>query len=152
MSEFLLDAQEYRDSVLTSGAITFPRARLRTAAALVAALALDGCAPPRPPVVLQQTAVAPVGPAYAIVVAVRQIPGSGAAASDPQTAILDAMGLIQTAANGASSEIVVRTDDGHAISVVRSSAADPASNLRVGERVRVVPGGLLRLAPAVPQG
>ena len=152
MSEFLRDGEKCRDSVLLSTVITLPGGRHSLVAALVTALAITGCAPPKPPVILQQTAVAPVGPAYATVVAVREIPATGAPASDPRAAILNAMGLPQAATNGGSSEIVVRKDDGTALSVVQTSSADLASRPRVGERVMVEPSGLPRLVPALPQG
>ena len=152
MSEFLRGAQKYRESVLSGRRITLPLAQLGCAAALLTASLLTGCAPTRPPVVMQQSAVAPAGPAYATVVAVRDIPASGAGGNNPRSAVLTAMGLAQTAEQGASSEIVVRTEDGAALSVVEPDAANPAANLKVGAKVMVVRGGLLRLVPAPPEG
>ena len=145
----LQDGQETRGLVWSHGKITLSRPRRAgVGVSLVLALSLVGCAPARPPVIQPQATGAPTGPSYATVAAVRPIRTPGAGASDPGTAILDAMGVSREMAAGASSEIVVRTDRGETLSVVQPSAA----NLTPGERVMVVPGGLPRLVPLPPQG
>jgi hypothetical protein len=150
MSVILRAAQEHRAAVRPIAAITFPRAGLRCCTVLgMAAVALFGCAPAKPPILAPQAAVAPGGPAYATVATVRPIPAFAAAGGGGQAAILAAMSIPQSAmgTSGASSEIIVRTDGGETLSVVEPDSA----GLALGERVIVVRGGLLRLVPSSPR-
>ena len=124
--------------------ITFSRADFNgVGIAFLAALGLLGCAPASPPIAQPQPQTEPEGPGYATVAAVRPIVNPRATEFDPQKAILAAMGLpwAPGAAIGASSEIVVRTDGGEIPSVVQPDPGAPASSLKLGERVMVVPGG-----------
>ena len=153
MSVGLHDAQEDRGAVWRFVAITFLRARFRALSVpLLMAIGLVGCATVTPPVLeaqgSKQAAVVPTGPDYATVAAVRPIRVFAAAADDPQAAILAAMNGSDSAAapGSASSEIIVRTDNGETLSVVQPDS----SRLTPGERVMIVPGGLPRLVPVLP--
>ena len=152
MSNRLHCAKKVRGAVWKRPLITF----LRTGFGgfglpLTVALALCGCAPAMPPVTQSQVALAPdgpaSGPAYGTVSAVRPVHGYGATGSDPQAAILAAMGMASTT-GGTLSEIVVHMDNGGTLSVVQRHAADPAPVEKVGERVMVLPGGQPRLVAA----
>jgi hypothetical protein len=133
MSEKLHGAQEARGSVWPTGRITFLRG---IATPLTAVLALSGCAP------------SPVARAYATVAAVRPIGSFASSGSDPDAAILPAMGVSSAvgSVSGAMSEIIVHTDSGETLSVVQPSTVA----LAPGERVIVLPGSGRRLVPAPP--
>ncbi len=148
MSAGLRNAQKDRGAVWLTAPITFARASWKP---LIVVAALAGCAPPRPPVTQDspaEMAAGLQGPAYATVASVRPIGGFGTAETNPDAAILPAMGVASSAmpSGRASSEIVVRTDGGETLSVVQPDAA----GLSPGERVMVLPGGLPRLTPVSP--
>ena len=150
MSEKLHGAQEARGSVWPTRRITFLRG---IATPLTAVLAFSGCAPARPPALQQQatvsaTAPSPVARAYATVAAVRPIGSFASSGSDPDAAILPAMGVSSAvgSVSGAMSEIIVHTDSGETLSVVQPSTVA----LAPGERVIVLPGSGRRLVPAPP--
>jgi hypothetical protein len=157
MSDRLRHGQEGRGVVWSRAVITFSRARRGLGAALTAtalALALAGCVAAKQPLLRAPLAVmAPTGPAFATVSAVRAINETGTeagSASDPRASILAAMGRSPIAAatgNVAAVEIVVKTDDGQTLSVVQPDAG----GLAPGQRVVVLPeGGRQMVAPAPP--
>ncbi len=150
MSVRLHGAQEVRGSVCRINTITFLRASCGgLGLSLMVASALPGCAPTRPPVPPPQTLAAPAEAAYATVAAVRPVPVVAPGASDPDTAILTAMGVSQTAkaAGAAPAEVILRRDDGETLSVIQPVGI----GLAPGDRVMVLPGGHPRLVTAPPQ-
>lgn len=119
--------------------ITSLRAATLRGGLLLLGLALAGCAGAG-----TRMAVAPAapavgsGPLYATVALVRPVP---AGATEGEGAVLAALGLAPTDAQGGLSEILVRTDDGQTLSVVAAAGAGYAP----GARVVLLPGAPLRL-------
>jgi outer membrane lipoprotein SlyB len=145
MTRKLRGDQEDRGLVCSARTITFLRG-LGTVG--IVAGALSGCATVKPPISQPQAAALP-SRADATVAAVRPIGAFGSPGSNPDAAILPAMGISPAAAgmSGAMSEIIVRMDGGETLSVVQRSAVAFAP----GERVVVLPEGTgPRLVPAPP--
>jgi len=142
MSSRLHGSQKAHELVLEADLFTFWRAG--AVVALLSALPLASCAPttaraPAPDV----GAVAPAGPSYATIAAVRPIAPT-VAAGDSRAQILTAMGVpVQSGA--AMSEFVLQTDDGRTLSIVTADGL----HFVPGQRVRLVPGPVPSLAPAL---
>jgi outer membrane lipoprotein SlyB len=112
---------------------------------LAASLMLAGCTVASGPATAPKTAAATQGVAYGTIEAIRLI---DAKQGDPDKDILGVIGnaLLGGVDPGANRrvECIVTTQDGRTISVVQRSS----EGLRLGERVAILPGRPVRLAPA----
>lgn len=118
-----------------------PTRRMPGLRLLVVLLALSSCTapatltPPLPPSPAPSEALG-----SGVIVARRSPPP----ATPARHSVLAARGAAPDAAAGGEVEFIVRADDGRPISVMQSDAGD----LRTGDRVALIPGPRLRIAPA----
>lgn len=121
-----------------------PSRRIPPLRLLAALLALAGCAAPAPLIkseapIHSEAPVQSVAPGTGTIVAMRPSPP----ATPSRRSVLAALGVAPGAAPDGTVEFIVRGDDGQPISVMQSDAGD----LHTGDRVALISGSRLRIAP-----